>query len=146
MRSPLYLAYAAIIFCSAHEREAVGLPDNARQYLKDAQPNAVPLDEVGHCSPYECSRGKDGSQRARRRRGAVRPAPPGSEGGARRARLIHRRRLVNEEGRELTPSELMMRRARRRRFKDEFLPRATYDKHRDGYYFGTGPARHGLLS
>ena len=32
-----------------------------------------------------------------------------------------------------------MRRARRRRFKDEFLPRATYDKHRDGYYFGTGP-------
>ena len=60
-------------------------------------------------------------------------------GRARRARLIHRRRLVNEEGRELTPSELAMRRARRRRFKDEFLPRATYDKHRDGYYFGTGP-------
>ena len=55
------------------------------------------------------------------------------------ARLVHRRRLVNDEGRELTPSELMMRRARRRRFKDEFLPRATYDKHRDGYYFGTGP-------
>ena len=54
------------------------------------------------------------------------------------ARLIHRRRLVNDEGRELTPSELAMRRARRRRFRDEFLPRATYDKHRDGYYFGTG--------
>ena len=54
------------------------------------------------------------------------------------ARLVHRRRLVNDEGRELTPSELAMRRARRRRFKDEFLPRATYDKHRDGYYFGTG--------
>ena len=31
-----------------------------------------------------------------------------------------------------------MRRARRRRFKDEFIPRATYDKRRDGYYFGTG--------
>ena len=54
------------------------------------------------------------------------------------ARLIHRRRLVNDEGRELTPSELAMRRARRRRFKDEFIPRTTYDKHRDGYYFGTG--------
>ena len=66
------------------------------------------------------------------RRRQVTKAVPG-------ARLIHRRRLVNEEGRELTPSELMMRRARRRRFKDEFLPRATYDKHRDGYYFGTGP-------
>ena len=58
-----------------------------------------------------------------------------SEGRA-GARLA-RRRLVNDEGRELTPSELAMR-ARRRRFKDEFLPRATYDKHRDGYYFGTG--------
>ena len=65
------------------------------------------------------------------RRREVTKAVPG-------ARLIHRRRLVNDEGRELTPSELMMRRARRRRFKDEFLPRATYDKHRDGYYFGTG--------
>jgi hypothetical protein len=66
------------------------------------------------------------------RRRQVTKAVPG-------ARLIHRRRLVNDEGRELTPSELAMRRARRRRFKDEFLPRATYDKHRDGYYFGTGP-------
>ena len=66
------------------------------------------------------------------RRSQVTKAVPG-------ARLIHRRRLVNDEGRELTPSELAMRRARRRRFKDEFLPRATYDKHRDGYYFGTGP-------
>ena len=65
------------------------------------------------------------------RRRQVTKAVPG-------ARLVHRRRLVNDEGRELTPSELMMRRARRRRFKDEFLPRATYDKHRDGYYFGTG--------
>ena len=66
------------------------------------------------------------------RRREVTKAVPG-------ARLIHRRRLVNDEGRELTPSELAMRRARRRRFKDEFLPRAAYDKHRDGYYFGTGP-------
>jgi hypothetical protein len=65
------------------------------------------------------------------RRRQVTKAVPG-------ARLIHRRRLVNDEGRELTPSELAMRRARRRRFKDEFLPRATYDKRRDGYYFGTG--------
>ena len=32
-----------------------------------------------------------------------------------------------------------MRRARRRRFKDEFIPRTAYDKHRDGYYFGPGP-------
>ena len=66
------------------------------------------------------------------RRRQVTKAVPG-------ARLIHRRRLVNDEGRELTPSELAMRRARRRRFKDEFIPRTAYDKHRDGYYFGTGP-------
>ena len=66
------------------------------------------------------------------RRREVTKAVPG-------ARLVHRRRLVNDEGRELTPSELAMRRARRRRFKDEFIPRTAYDKHRDGYYFGTGP-------
>jgi len=103
------------------------------------QPTAVPLNEVGHCSIMSAL---EASAEARaldvaaaspydRRREVVKAVPG--------ARLIHRRRLVNDEGRELTPSELAMRRARRRRFKDEFLPRATYDKHRDGYYFGTGP-------
>jgi len=54
------------------------------------------------------------------------------------ARLVHRRRLLNEEGRELTASELMMRRARRRKFKDVFLPRMTWEGRKDGYFFTTG--------
>ncbi|CAH0365569.1 unnamed protein product [Pelagomonas calceolata] len=83
----------------------------------EARAEASALD-VAAASPYD------------RRREVVKAVPG--------ARLIHRRRLVNDEGRELTPSELAMRRARRRRFKDEFIPRTTYDKHRDGYYFGTG--------
>ena len=85
--------------------------------LEAATTEARALD-VAAASPYD------------RRREVVKAVPG--------ARLIHRRRLVNDEGRELTPSELAMRRARRRRFKDEFIPRTTYDKHRDGYYFGTG--------
>ena len=43
------------------------------------------------------------------------------------ARLIHRRRLVNDEGRELTPSELAMRRARRRRFTNTEYPAVALD-------------------
>ena len=55
--------------------------------------------------------------------------------------FIHRRRLVNEEGRELTPSEPAMRRARRRRFKTSSAARD--HKHRMALLHGRA---HGLLS
>jgi len=35
--------------------------------------------------------------------------------------LVHKRKLLNDEGRQLTESEVIMRRARQREFNEEFL-------------------------
>ncbi|KAJ8612540.1 hypothetical protein CTAYLR_003711 [Chrysophaeum taylorii] len=52
--------------------------------------------------------------------------------------LVHKRKLLSEEGRKLTELEAHMRRARQRSFKDEFVPASAFGGAREGYYFTTG--------
>ena len=52
--------------------------------------------------------------------------------------LVHKRILLSDEGRKLTECEAHMRRANQRQFKDEFIPRMTWEGMKEGYYFTTG--------
>jgi len=52
--------------------------------------------------------------------------------------LVHKRILLSDEGRKLTECEAHMRRAHQRQFKDEFIPRMTWEGAKEGYYFTTG--------
>lgn len=52
--------------------------------------------------------------------------------------LVHKRKLLSDEGRKLTECEAMLRRARQREYKDEFKPAREWEGPKEGYFFGTG--------
>ena len=59
--------------------------------------------------------------------------------------LVHKRILLSDEGRKLTECEAHMRRANQRQFKDEFIPRMTWEGMKEGYYQGRKRVRNSQL-
>jgi len=51
---------------------------------------------------------------------------------------VHKRKLLNDEGRKLSEAEAMVRSRKQRDFKEDFKPADFWGGRKEGYYFSTG--------